>query len=305
MPVLLSLSGLFAARALSQGWRGGGAAMRFASNYYLYGVWVLVYFSFYALIPERGLVSDIGTTHQLVRQALLPDTTLWYIFVLAFFPLLVVAASALRLQPWMVLGIGLAARITGQVVMMPDAVGKPLRTFVFFAIGVHLAPRLRTFATARISTAALYALIFVVLVAALIKAPDGPAQTALATVASLASIPAAIAGVAHLCRWPPLAAGGAFIGSRTLPVYLLHVPILAGVLIAARHLQPLGNFARSGPGAYAMPVMTAAAAVAVSLALHRTLRQISGNALLALPSTAADWVRLQFPADVRAARPAS
>lgn len=296
MPVLLSISGLFAARTLSQGWPSGGAALRFVSNYYLYAVWVLLYFTFYASIPARGLVSDIGTTHQLVRQLLLPDTTLWYILVLAVFPLVITAAHTLRLQPWMVLGLGLAARVVGQVVVMPDAVGKPLRTFVFFAVGVYLAPRLHAFADTRATTAALYGAFFVVLVVVLIAAPDGPARTALATMASLASIPAAIAGVAHLCRWRPIAAGGAFIGSRTLPIYLLHVPILAVVLILARHHEPLGDFARSGTGAYAMPVVTAAVAVTVSMVLHQSLRKVPGNVLLALPRTAADRVRSRFSA---------
>jgi hypothetical protein len=79
------------------GWRGGAAQRRFAANYWVYPLGVVIHFAFYALLQEPRLVSgDIGILSALGRRPVLPETTLWYVFGLAVFPLVIVAAQGLR-----------------------------------------------------------------------------------------------------------------------------------------------------------------------------------------------------------------
>ena len=45
MPMLLAISGMLAARRVREGWARPGAAVRAASSYYLYVVWLALYFA--------------------------------------------------------------------------------------------------------------------------------------------------------------------------------------------------------------------------------------------------------------------
>jgi len=69
----------------------------------------------------------------------------------------------------------------------------------------------------------------------------------------------------------PWARGLVSLGSRTLPVYLLH---FAPVLLGAALLAPMAG--RMGPAALAVPPLLTVVAIAVSLLLHRLTRRVPG-----------------------------
>src|SRR5512133_2843605 len=137
MPVLLAISGMLAARRISDGWARPGAAVRAASSYYLYVVWLALYFAldlvFSSVNPWRmGSISDFLT------QLFLPESPLWYIFALALYVTLL--TSLRRVPPWLVLGalatlsvavlsLGLEGRMWWWLTVPEKA--------VFFAVGVY------------------------------------------------------------------------------------------------------------------------------------------------------------------------
>jgi len=103
-------------------------------------------------------------------------------------------------------------------------------------------------------------------------------------------------------HWPAPARGAAWLGRRTLPIYLLHFPIIAALGCGAlRWLDPLPTL---HPAILVTTPLMAALAVALSLLLHQVLQRAGGGWLFALPgpgtllgrSGAGSWSR-RIPVD--------
>jgi fucose 4-O-acetylase-like acetyltransferase len=107
-----------------------------------------------------------------------------------------------------------------------------------------------------------------------------------------------VAVVVLLVRWRPLARAGSWIGQRTLPVYVLHIPLLL-VLLATlgRDPQPrLGGLLSNTAVALACPLVLTALLIGVTLLLHRVLLGLPAGALFTMP---ASWIRAVHRAHAR------
>ncbi|SMH46354.1 Uncharacterized membrane protein YcfT [Rathayibacter oskolensis] len=284
MPILFALSGLLAQRGLLLGWRAGSARLRLVSNAYLYVVWVVIYGVVFALLARPDFPHSIDTPAQFLLQFVFPTTTLWFIFALALYPVVLVALRALRIPWWGILALGTAAWFVAadlRVILFGDAL---LQNFVFFALGVLGAERLRRFS---IPGAATLLGPFAVFLLAVLggRLVDGPADEVFGFVASTSAVPLAVVCAAVLCRWEPAARLGSAIGRRTLPIYLLQVPLLGlWSLVAHPDAAWLVTLLRNPVVELAYPPLVTAAIVAVSLGIRALLGRLPADPLFTVPA---------------------
>lgn len=240
MPLLLLISGLLASRRVRLGWRDPGVAVRVASNYYLYLVWLAIYGVFFAVVGAVGeLPHEIDGGADFLRQLVAPDTPLWYVMALAVY--IAVLAAVRRAPAWLVLtvltGLSLATKAIGtteQWVKLPEL-------FVYFAAGVYGAQLLSGFVR-RVGPAWWVTLAALTGVLTVLAAQAG--QPAVAGLYLLRTGSVALLGVATFVlavrlRW--VEAVTTWIGRRTLPIYVLHVPLVIGLtaLLAGSWGDPL------------------------------------------------------------------
>lgn len=284
MPILFALAGLLAERGLLRGWRAGTARVRLVSNAYLYAVWVLLYGVFFAVLAQPDFPHSIDSAGRLLLQFVFPTTTLWFLFALALYPVVFVLLRALRVPGWGILLLGAAAWFVAEnlrVILFGDAL---LANFVFFALGVLGASRLRRFSRPGVVVFVAPLAVFLVAVVGG-RLLDEPFSEVTGFVASTSAIPLAVAGASILCRWEPAARLGSAIGRRTLPIYLLQVPLLGLWSFVARpDADWLVALVRTPIGGLLYPLLVTAAIVALSLAIRAVLGRVPTDPLFTVPA---------------------
>ncbi len=229
MPVLLAVSGLVLARQVREGLHLRTTGFRAANNYYLYVVWLLVYAVFYGVFAQAYLHHRVDGWG-IVRQLVVPATTLWYIYALALY--IVVLAVVRRVPPWVVLSVLVVLSTVVHSARFGDLALwlKVPELFIFFAIGVYCADLVRGFAERANLTRLLLALVVAVGITAAGQLATTPlADSLLFVLRGTAFMALAVTVVPLAVRWHPVRRLGAALGQRTLIVYTMH-PLLIGVL---------------------------------------------------------------------------
>ncbi|WP_162237530.1 acyltransferase family protein [Arthrobacter sp. Leaf234] len=283
MPVLFALAGILASPSLIRGGDARKALSRSVSSYYLYVVWLLIYLLLFLLVGTPGSPHYFDSLNGFLTQLVVPDTTLWFIFALAVYIPVVLAARAIRLPPPVLLVLAVVVWFVLQSEGDGSLLERCAEHFVFFASGVFGAAALRRAAAAPLWLAGLFSAVFLALMA--LRTTDIGAQNeALEFMSSLASIPA-MAAVAHqVCRIAPVARAAGFIGARTLPVYVLH-PVVIVCILAFGRQEALGPFVDSFVVDALYPLVLSAVIIVVCLTAENLLARIPGNPLFALPES--------------------
>lgn len=290
MPLLLAISGLLASRRVLRGLGERRLRLRIVTNVYLYVVWVAVYALFYLVVREPSLPHRIDGVVDALRQLVVPETPLWFIFALVLYT--TVLAALHRVHPAVVLGA--AALLSVAVKTLGDPPGmwpRVLELGVYFAAGVYGAGILRRFVERASVLTTLAAGIVAVGVTLLGRFTEpGVGDAVVSLLRGGAFLVAAAAAVGLLARVGPLGRAGQRLGRRTLPVYVLHVPLLALVMVAA---DAAPGVVRSVVGQPAVglvaPLLVSAVVVATALVLHAGAMRLGLGALFDLPPR---WARL-------------
>lgn len=286
MPLLLFLSGWLAASKMNAGLGNRRTREFIAANLYLFALWTILFAALEVLVapgPDRVLVSWHETPLSLVEGLLYPGFgPMWFVWLLGVSGLVL---AATRSWPrWVVVlgltGIGyLALALSGDVAGAPRA--------VFFALGVYVGPRL--FSVLR-RPLLLWALVAVTTVGA------GALTLVSLQVGYLGSValgvPVAVSTLAAmklLSRWGWFAQPLAWVGRRTLGVYILHWPLVGALALeTTAHRQ---WFAWLGSLSPSMTVLTAVYPVLLSvvialaaIALRAGLTRCRLGWLFALPA---------------------
>jgi uncharacterized membrane protein YcfT len=287
MPVLLAISGMLAARRIREGWGRPGAAVRAASSYYLYVVWLALYFAldlvFSSVNPWRiGSISDVLT------QLFLPETPVWYMFALALY--VVMLTTVRRVPPWLVLGalatLSVAMRQLGSERPMWWWVTVPEEA-VFFAVGVYGGWLLKALATRRrisdLLIGAVVALGYVVLAGWRVAPVADNLEHVLG---GFVCIVLAALVFPQVVRWRPLAAAGKFVGTRTLQIYLLHPPLILLVVMLLKHTATdwLGIAGRNPLVTTLWPIVLTLVIILLALLIHPVLERIGLGVLFDPPA---------------------
>jgi len=277
MPLFFAVSGFFAASAVARPWRASWR--RIASGYYLYVVWLGVYVGVYSLerdIPANRVVSVADLFGELAWAA----SSMWFLYALAVY--FVVAKLLRRIPPAAV--VGAAATLSVSV----SALGieennrfSVLVHLVYFLAGAYYPHVLRRIADLRLSGVALLGLLVAYGGAAAVVLYSGLPWSPTAFAASLIGIPLGIL-LAVRAGDSRVADALAWVGRRTLRVYVLHLIVLVVLVqlpLALGERGTLGLLAALG-----YPVLMTGLVVLACFGLHEALVRLRCGWLFALPA---------------------
>lgn len=102
-------------------------------------------------------------------------------------------------------------------------------------------------------------------------------------VVSVVAVAFGVTAAARLGRWPAVSNRLATLGRITLPIYVIHMPVLA--LQHRLLLGPISGLDQVGQGLLVLgyPVLLTGLVIGVSLAVHRGLLALHARWLFALP----------------------
>ena len=219
MPLFFAISGLFAASAVRRPW--GVNARRVVGGYYLYVVWLLVYLVLYRF--ETTMVANRTTgAGDLVRDLLWASTSMWFLYALvAYF---VIVKLLRRVPPGWVVGVSavLTASLSWSGVDETNRLSV-LAHFTYFALGA-LCPGLMRSWAARRHRLLVTGVIFAAL-SALLGLGGVPLSIRLLVLSTI-GVPFGVGLAARLSQ-TVAAVPLAWLGRRTLRVYVLHLAVLA------------------------------------------------------------------------------
>jgi uncharacterized membrane protein YcfT len=271
MPLFFFMSGILAASAIRlpywQLFR-----KRMSLLLYLYVVWVALQTLFLLALPPFGASGTPNATWaSLVTLFVRPSSNLWFIYALPVFftlawlmrrwhPLLQVALTAL-----------IAVLFGAQLLHTGSPWDKMGKYLVFFIVAIYLGPLVRRLVpSVRWWHVVLIGLGYAALVVVTTKLTLTRVPFVLPGLGALA-VCVGITVSAVLARMPAFDFVRS-LGSRTLPIYLVHtLPMTAGVaiLVALDVHVPMMI-------ATVLPVLFCAGAIGLALVLHRWLLQVPG-----------------------------
>lgn len=286
MPALVMISGWLAAGKISNGLGAPKTRESIATNAYLYVVWLAVYAGITVLLGGPRVVPEaVRPGGDFVRQLIAPDTTLWFIYGLATY---VLVMSLLRRLPApavmaasFVVGWAAHRSVPGDA----PAWVRILELSVFFAIGVGARSQLvRAAGNGPLAVAAAA----VAVLAYLVLRSSPPVIWYPLYVAGCVAGALAVLGLARFLaeRSRRLSDAGAWVGRRTLGIYVLHFPfvMLLAVLEAALWADAFSHVIHSPLGRWTYPLVTTAVIVGACLLLDTGLRRAGASFLFALPT---------------------
>jgi len=278
MPLFFTISGMFAVGAIGRSWRSLGHS-KVARFSYLYTIWLLIHTAILALVPNFD-TARAGNALALVEQLSITPTNLWYLLALALYFTITKATRRLPSALILTAALTLSVIVAAGLLDTPGNRGGLLQNLVFFLAGARLRPLFEQVAAlANWRRLALLGGGYALALAALAITGVHAALPLVSIVAVGFGVTAA--ALAARSQTVTEILGG--IGRRTLPIYVLHMPVLAichAVLIA-----PMSG--ADAPMqlllAVVEPVLLTVVVTWLCLALERSLPK----ALLDLPKRAA------------------
>lgn len=279
MPLLVFVSGVLMARTLGSR-SPRGILLRAAGSYYLYALWLVLFLAI-GLTFEQSVVSKPSTPAVIWGQFLVPTNELWFVYALAVWTLAMGLLS--RTPRWVPVVIGSALWLWVDLggVEFPGMMASVVRYGVFFAIGVALGGWAKEgFERIRVWHGALAVVIAVCLwqVSDLSAFPEAAASV-FVLLRSVVGVCAAIAVISGLCRVRWFARCTGFIGRRTLPIYVMHMPIIWSVIL----ISPIRELLLADAFRWGWPLVGTGYIVAVSLAVYWATNRSWGRLLFTTP----------------------
>lgn len=278
MPLLLFMSGMLASSRLLGSAIGAGT--RSVSSFYLNTVWVTVYF----LISIPLNISSAGATDSVrswILHIILPSENLWFVWALGFWALLFIFLR--KLPTALVISLFIITGVAGDMLRgdIPSRWVAVLVYGIFFVLGVYARDTMFSFVASNLMPKA------VVLAAAYIgmhfvfraQKLDPIVRSLAIDVRSLIAIGlfACIFALLVKMRW--LARPLAFIGRHTLSIFVMHMPLLWGLMEFDWLLSVI-----SPAGLEILwPIIGTTLLVATSLAMEWVFRSIKCTFLFDMP----------------------
>ena len=281
MPLFLLVSGFYAADALRRPW-AAVLRPRVVRFLYLYLLWSLIHTAAMWAFPDFPTLVPRGVGAFVEAVTISPPDT-WYLYALALY--FVVAKTLVRLPPWVVVSAAavLTVLVTAGAVDIVSNRGSLLANLTFFLLGAHLAPRIRrtlprVTVPVALGAVAAYGAAFTLM--RLTRTQETPGVW---PVVSLLGVAMGLAVAPWLGRVRFIGSGLRRLGRRTLPVYLIHMPLLA-VVDALLH----GWLSSERPAvqlvaAATLPVVLTAVLIAACLGLARLAERDRATWLFDLP----------------------
>lgn len=271
LPVFFFVSGVAASGHLSS--RATGPNWTTARGYaLLYLLWSLALLTIVPDWPNFDPGHRPGLTE--IADIALGQSTVWYLWAILL--CLAYARLTAALPGWIAILIAVAAYAAlDAAVTLPGHLPALTRSLPFYLLGF----RRPTLATGEIHLPRGSIAAFVLVAAAV--AWSGLSAALTNVLLDLAGLGAGMALARQLPGRLPAAVGPlGWIGRRTLPIYILHFPIIAGVGVATVGL--IGPLPMNHPLVLIYAPVLAAGAVAASLVLHIALQRLGAGWMFAL-----------------------
>ncbi len=273
IPLFFILSGYFAKGAIGGNWRQL-FRRRVASSGYFYMVWLVILTGIYTTVAHNPfLPGDYGWANA-AMQVLWPENHLWYLWALAVFVVLAKVLS--RVPTHIVLSITFFVG-TAMTIAEQSLASSLMRNFFFFLLGAVVPHALEAVVRVAKWRWVLLAGLGYLTAQLLMQRVDPhwnliPGWFApLWMILTLIGSCAVVQGFAIITRSPRIGAIGHWVGTRTLPIYVTHLPLL----IVANAIFAWAMSVSYSPLAIAlMPVITTAAAVCVALGIYEAVSRV-------------------------------
>ncbi|MDQ0642318.1 CapA family protein [Microbacterium murale] len=282
MPLFFLISGCFAASAVERSWAAcfRGRVVRYL---YLYVLWTLIHTAALWAFPDFPTLVPRSVA-EFIEAVTISPPNVWYLYALALY--FIVAKGLRRLPSWLLLtgAAALSVAVAAGLIDIVSNRGSLIANLLFFLIGTRFSTQIRRFASRvrpRFAAASLMvylAAFAVVRVVGLETVPGVWLAVSLLGVAAGVAIAPLLAEVAQLGR------GLAWLGRRTLPIYVIHMPVLA---LADAVLVGWISDARMAVqliAAVLLPVVLTTVVIAVSAAIGDFISRDRLSWLLDLPA---------------------
>ena len=281
LPLFLLISGFFAAEAVNRPWSAvfGPRVARFL---YLYLLWTLIHMGILWAFPDFPTFVPRNVAEFVEAVTISPPNT-WYLYALALY---FVVAKVLRRVPRAVLIVGAAALTVAVSAGAVDVIsnrGSLFANLLFFLIGVHFAPQIRRLTAVRrplVAAALLAGYLAAEVVMRMTATEEVPGVW---LVVSVLGVSMGLAVAPFLPTLGRVGRGLTWLGARTLPIYVIHLPILAIIDAAAVPWLSEARIAVQLVAAVLLPAVLTALVVAVSVLLGRLLTRDGLRGFFELP----------------------
>lgn len=283
MPLLLGVSGLVTSRRLRVGFRDRRNLVGAATSYYLYVVWLLLYAAFFAFVSTPRLPHRIDGIDDIIFQFVFPDTTLWFLWALAFYSVVVPALhrvpGLLQLMLFAVLCV-----VSRSMDIEAGLTLKFAENAFFFVVGVHASLYLRRLAEDSTVLRTLAAALVAAVVTLGGRVMTGDVLGSILFMArGLAFLVLAVLSISVLVRWHVIGRALSSIGQQTLPIYVFHPLMIYLVMTLTREDEAFSGALATPAVAMLYPVALLACMAVLSLLLHKVLIRIRLGWLFQMP----------------------
>lgn len=281
MPLFFLISGCFAANAVARPWAAvfRSRVVRFL---YLYLLWTLIHMVTMWAFPDFPTLIPRSVA-EFVEAITISPPNAWYLYALALYFL--VAKGLRRLPSWIPLAAAavLAAVVGAGLIDVVSNRGSLLANLLFFLLGTTFSRRIIGFAARRRPLLASAGAVLYLGAFAVVRATGVEHVPGVWPALALLGVGAGIAWAPLLARVPRLGRGLARLGTRTLQIYVIHMPVLA--LADALVAQPVSDAGRPVQLAAAvlLPVVLTAAVIAVSVGIGALITRDRLSWLFDLP----------------------
>lgn len=230
MPLFFVLSGMFVPDSLSRG-RPGFVRTALRRIAYPYFVWGFIQLATIVALGQMVNAPQQASPMLFVSMIWSPPSQYWFLYALFAFQIATVLFDRYA-NVTVMLWVALAARLLPEFLELPDIVQASLRNWLYFAFAVRFASLIRDSAAGHRTTGGALAALAVAWIAAVFLSGWGGGYL------SPWNLPAAVLGtwlVFRIAQLPGLPGAGllAALGRRSMPIFLTHVLIVAGIRIVS------------------------------------------------------------------------
>jgi uncharacterized membrane protein YcfT len=283
MPVFFTISGMFAANAVLRPWRIA-ARGRIARFYYLYVLWFAVHTAVLSLVPRFDTLAAHNVV-DVIEQLTITPTSLWYLLALGVYFVVARLTRGLPAAFVLVPAFLLSATASAGLLAAPGNRGQLYQNLLFFLAGLRLKPWIGRWVGSVTLRRVLVGGSGYLAVMLAVRQLGAKEWFGVWPVVSVFAVLLGVAGAVEVSRRLRVARPLSRLGRQTLPIYVMHMPLLA--LLHAALLRPFSSAGTAAQLALAafLPIGLTALLVVACLALHGWITAAGGGWLFDLPGS--------------------